>query len=214
MAQSWQEQGAPRLHLVDLDGAKEGRPVNHTVMAAICAALGIEVEVSGGLRDRAAVDAAFAYGAARVQLGSAAVRDPGLVRAACASYPGRIVVSIDSRNGEVMTDGWLAGSGVATLELARSMIDVGVTRLMFTDISRDGALAGPNVELLATLVAGLPVPVVASGGVATLDHVRMLATSGCEGVIVGKALYEGAIRLADAIAAAKDAQTRGSGTPC
>jgi phosphoribosylformimino-5-aminoimidazole carboxamide ribotide isomerase len=199
VARRWQELGAPRLHVVDLDGAKDGHPVNSGTMAAICRALDIEVEVSGGLRDLAAVSAAFAYGAGRVQLGSAAVRDPELVRAACAAFPRRMVVSIDSRNGEVMTDGWLAGSGVAVLDLARRMLDLGVPRLMFTDIARDGALGGPNVEALRALVDALPVPVVASGGVAELAHLRALADAGCEGAIVGKALYEGAIDLREAI---------------
>lgn len=200
VAQRWQELGAPRLHLVDLDGAKDGRPVNHGVMAAICAALDIEVEVSGGLRSIADVEAAFAYGAGRVQLGSAAVRDPELVRAACAAFPGRIVVSIDARGGEVMTDGWLEGSGIAVLDLARGMVELGVPRLMFTDIARDGAMQGPNVEALAALVRELPVPVVASGGVTELPHLRALADAGCEGAIVGKALYEGAIDLRAALA--------------
>lgn len=201
VARRWQSLGAPRLHLVDLDGAREGAPVNGVIMAAICAALEIDVEVSGGIRSLAAVDAAFAYGAGRVQLGSAAVRDPELVRAACAAHPGGIVVSIDARNGEVMTDGWREGSGVAAFDLAQRMVALGVPRVMFTDIARDGALSGPNIEALAALVRELPVPVVASGGVVTVEHLRALATAGCEGAVVGKALYEGAIDLRAAIEA-------------
>jgi phosphoribosylformimino-5-aminoimidazole carboxamide ribotide isomerase len=201
VARRWQELGAGLLHVVDLDGAREGKPANTAIMAAICAALTIPVEVSGGLRGIDHIRAAFAYGAVRVQLGSAAVRDPGLVREACHEFPGRIVVSIDARGGEVMTDGWLRNSGVRTLDLAREMVALGVPRLMVTDIERDGAMAGPNVETLAALAKALPVPVVASGGATTIEHLRALAEAGCEGVIVGKALYEGLIDLREALEA-------------
>jgi len=201
VARRWEQLGALRLHVVDLDGAKHGVPLNGEIVAAICRAVAIPVEVSGGIRSLAAVEQAFASGAGRVQLGSAAVRDPELVRAACAAHPGAVVVSIDTRDGEVMTDGWLEGSGVATLDLARRMVDLGVPRLMFTDIRRDGALQGPNVEALTVLVRALPVPVVASGGVTTVAHLLALAVAGCEGAIVGKALYEGTLDLTVAIAA-------------
>jgi phosphoribosylformimino-5-aminoimidazole carboxamide ribotide isomerase len=159
------------------------------------------VEVSGGLRTLDAIRDAFAYGAGRVQLGSAAVQNPALVRDACVTFPGRICVSIDARGGEVMTDGWIQGSGVQVLELAHRMVGLGAPMLMFTDIGRDGMLSGPNVEALRELAAGLPVPVIASGGVTTLDHLRALAEAGCAGAIVGKALYEGAIDLREALAA-------------
>lgn len=199
----WQSLGAPRLHVVDLDGARAGHPVNHETMAAICAALEIPVEVSGGIRDMDTIVAAFAYSAARVQLGSAAVRNPGLVRDAIARYPADIVVSIDGRDGEVRTDGWLQGSGITVQALAQQMVDLGVPRLMVTDIGRDSTLTEPNFELLAQLVTSLPVPIVASGGVGEVEHLRRLARIGCEGAIVGKALYEGTVDLAEALAAVR-----------
>jgi len=201
VARRWASLGAPRLHVVDLDGAKAGKPVNEAVMAAICGALPIEVEVSGGMRTLDDTEAAFAYGAARVQFGSAAVGDPELVRAAVAAHPGRIVVSIDARDGEVLTNGWLEGSGVLATDLAQRMAERGVPRIMFTDIGRDGMLSEPNFDALEALVAALSVPLVASGGVATIEHLVRLARIGCEGAIVGKALYEGAFDLRDALAA-------------
>lgn len=203
VARRWERLGAPLIHVVDLDGAKDGAPVNHETMAAICAAVSVGVEVSGGLRSMELISAAFAYGAARVQLGSAAVRDPELVRECAARFPGQIVVSIDSRNGDVVTDGWLTGSGRTALDLANEMVELGVPRLMFTDINRDGALTEPNFEALAEYVRALPVPVVASGGVAVVAHLRRLADIGCEGAIVGKALYEGAVDLPAALEAVR-----------
>jgi phosphoribosylformimino-5-aminoimidazole carboxamide ribotide isomerase len=204
VARRWQKLGARRLHVVDLDGARAGVPIHHSVMAEICLALDIEVEVSGGLRTLDAITAAINYGASRVQLGSSAVKNPGLVQRACREFPGRIVVGIDARQGEVMTDGWTENSGVSALDLARSMVDLGVPRIMVTDIGQDGMMAGPNVPFLQTFVEALRVPVVASGGVTTLDHLRRLADAGCEGAIVGKALYEGAFDLSVAIAAFAD----------
>lgn len=201
VALRWQDLGAPRLHLVDLDGARAAEPVNQAVMATICEALDIEVEVSGGLRTLYAIHAAIDYGAARIQLGSAAVKNPELVEAACAALPGRIVVSIDARDGLVMTDGWIEGSGMSALELARHMVELGVPRLMVTDIGQDGLMSGPNVPFLRKFVEALAVPIVASGGVTSIDHLVALAAAGCEGAIIGKALYEGVLDLPSAIAA-------------
>ena len=201
VARAWEDQGAARLHVVDLDGARQGVPVNSMVMAAICRAVSIPVEVSGGIRTLEAAQAAIGYGAGRVQLGSAAVRDPELVRAACAALPGAVVVSIDARDGEVMTDGWQRGSGRKVLEVAREMVSLGVPRLMFTDIGRDGVLGGPELERTRELVGAAGVPVVASGGVSRVEHLRQLAAIGCEGAIVDTALYEGAFTLAEALAA-------------
>lgn len=200
MAQSWQEKGAALIHVVDLDGAKQGYPFNREVMAAIAAGVGVPIEVSGGLRTLDAIADAFAYGAGRVQLGSIAVRDPHLVREACAAHAGKIVVSIDARDGEVMTDGWQRGGGVRALDFARDMVELGVPRLMYTDISRDGALGGPNVDAMAEMVRIAGVPVVASGGVSEIAHLRLLADAGCEGAIVGTALYEGRFDLREAVA--------------
>ncbi len=203
VAREWEAQGAPRLHVVDLDGARAGRPVNGAALAAICGAVAIPVEVSGGLRAMADVEGAAALGAARIQLGSAAVRDPAFAGECAARFPGMIVAAIDTRDGEARTDGWLAGAGAGAdpLALARELAERGVPRVMVTDIARDGALAGPNVALAAEFAAALPVPVVASGGVAATDHLRALAGAGCEGAIVGKALYERRFTLAQALAA-------------
>ena len=201
MAQRWVEQGARRLHVVDLDGAKDGSPANRDVMAAICAAVSIPVEVSGGIRDLPGIESALAYGAERVQLGSAAVSDPALVREACGRHPGRICVSIDARDGEVFTDGWRVATGRRVEDVAREMVELGVPRLMFTDIGRDATLTEPNFDALAALATLVPVPVVASGGVAKVDHLVRLAEIGCEGAIVGKALYEGLVDLPEALAA-------------
>lgn len=201
VARDWEGQGATMLHVVDLDGAREGQPVNRAEVAAICEAVAIPVEVSGGLRTMEDIEAAAALGAGRIQLGSAAVRNPDLVNLAVARFPGMIVVAIDTRAGEALTEGWREGSGADALTLAREMVERGAPRIMVTDISRDGALEGPNVELAAEFAAALPAPVVASGGVTTADDLRALAQTGCEGAIVGKALYERRFTLAEALEA-------------
>ncbi len=205
VARRWESLGARIIHVVDLDGAKSGVPANQPVMALICGAVSVPVEVSGGMRSIEQVRAAIGYGAGRVQLGSAAVRDPGLVRAAVAEFGERIVISIDARDGEVRTDGWLQGSGVRALDLAKAMAEVGVMRVMFTDIGRDGTMGEPNFAALEELVRELPIPVVASGGVSKIEHLVRLARAGCEGAIVGKALYENAFALDEAIAAVRQA---------
>ena len=201
VAREWEAQGAERLHVVDLDGAREGRPVNRAEVAAICEAVEIPVEVSGGLRTLEDVEGAVERGAKRIQLGSAAVRNPDLVNRAVERFPGMLVVAIDTRAGEALTEGWREGSGADALALAREMVERGAPRIMVTDIARDGALEGPNAELAAEFAAALPVPVVASGGVTTTDDLRTLATTGCEGAIVGKALYERRFTLAEALEA-------------
>lgn len=201
VARRWAEQGAPRIHVVDLDGAKDGAPAQSAVMARICEVAGVPVEVSGGMRKVEHIEAALAYGAARVQLGSAAVKDPALVREAVRRFPGVIGVSIDAREGMVQTDGWLKASSVRAVDLAREMEAAGVPRIMFTDIGRDGMLSEPNYAAYKELLASVACPVVASGGVSKVKHLVELARLGCEGSIVGKALYEGAFTLPEALAA-------------
>lgn len=201
VARRWAELGAPRIHVVDLDGARDGAPAQSEVMAAICKAAGVPVEVSGGMRTLANIASALAYGATRVQLGSAAVKDPLLVREAATRFPGAIVVSIDAREGMVQTDGWLQASAVRAIDLAREMAAAGVPRIMFTDIGRDGMLTEPNYAAYEELIAALSCPVVASGGVSKVEHLVQLDAIGCEGSIVGKALYEGAFTLPEALAA-------------
>lgn len=201
VARRWADQGAPRIHVVDLDGAKEGAPAQSEVMARVCHAVSVPVEVSGGMRSLRHISDAIAYGAARVQLGSAAVKNPRLVHDAVAAYPEAVVVSIDARDGMVQTDGWLEASSVRAFDLARRMAAAGVLRIMFTDISRDGMLTEPNYGAYEELVSGLNCAVVASGGVSKVEHLVRLAAIGCEGSIVGKALYEGAFTLPEALAA-------------
>ena len=199
VARRWAEEGATRIHVVDLDGAKQGAPAQSEVMAAICAAVSVPVEVSGGMRQIEHIAEARAYGASRVQIGSAAVKDPALVRAAVAQFGDAIVVSIDAREGMVQTDGWLEASSVRAVDLALEMAAAGVARIMFTDIGRDGMLSEPNYAAYEELVAALPCPVVASGGVSEVGHLVRLAEIGCEGSIVGKALYEGRFSLTEAL---------------
>lgn len=201
VARQWEAFGAPRIHVVDLDGAKAGAPAQSATMAAICRAVAVPVEVSGGMRTLEQIRAALEYGAGRVQLGSAAVKSPELVRAAIAAYGDAIVVSIDARHGMVQTDGWLETSTVRAFDLAQAMSAAGVARVMFTDISRDGMLTEPNYAAYEELIAGLNCAVVASGGVSRLEHLVRLAAIGCEGSIVGKALYEGAFTLPEALEA-------------
>jgi phosphoribosylformimino-5-aminoimidazole carboxamide ribotide isomerase len=188
VARRWASLGAPRIHVVDLDGAKDGAPAQSEVMAAICRAVAVPVEVSGGMRRIEHVRAAVNYGAGRVQLGSAV-----------AEFGDAIVVSIDAREGMVQTDGWLEASTVRALDLAAAMARSGVARVMFTDIGRDGMLTEPNYAAYEELVAALPCAVVASGGVSKLEHLVRLARIGCEGSIVGKALYENAFTLPEAL---------------
>ncbi len=201
VARRWASLGAPRIHVVDLDGAKTGAPAQSEVMAAICAAVEVPVEVSGGMRQIEHVRAAIEYGAARVQLGSAAVKNPRLVHESVAQFGDAVVVSIDARDGMVQTDGWLEASTVRAFDLAQAMAAAGVQRIMFTDIGRDGMLTEPNYAAYRELVAGLSCHVVASGGVSRIDHLRELARIGCEGSIVGKALYEGSFTLPEALEA-------------
>lgn len=199
VAKRWEAAGAPLIHVVDLDGARYGKPANYETIQSICRAVSTPVEVSGGLRSFADLQSAFDGGAARVQMGSVAVRNPELVKKAVEAFPDRIVVSIDAKNGQVMTEGWQENSGRSALEFARSMVALGVPRIMFTDIARDGALEGPNVQAFEAFASALPVPVVASGGVTATVHIKELAAAGCEGAIVGRALYEGVLDLKESL---------------
>jgi phosphoribosylformimino-5-aminoimidazole carboxamide ribotide isomerase len=201
VARQWQELGALRIHVVDLDGARLGEPVQSDLVRTICRAVATPIEVSGGLRTPVAIETAFANGARRVQLGSAAVKDPALVREACRRFPGAICVGIDARDGIVQVQGWTESGDIDAFDLALQMVELGVPRLMFTDIARDSTQSGPNIESLSRMVKALPVPIVASGGVASITDLARLAEIGCEGAIVGKALYEAAFTLPQALAA-------------
>jgi phosphoribosylformimino-5-aminoimidazole carboxamide ribotide isomerase len=191
------------LHLVDLNGAFAGRPVNAAAVEAILAAVDIPVQLGGGIRDIATVERWLSAGVRRVILGTAAVKTPELVREACRAFPGRVVVGIDARDGRVAVEGWAEASATAALDLAQSFEDAGVAAIVYTDIERDGALAGVNVGATQTLAAALSIPVIASGGVASLDDIAALmaiAKDGVEGVICGRALYDGRIDPKSALA--------------
>ncbi len=201
-ARAFAAAGARWLHLVDLDGAFAGRPVNRAAVEAVLAAVAIPCQLGGGIRDRATIEAWLERGVARVVLGTAALRDPVLVREACRAHPGRVAVAVDARAGRVAVAGWAETGEVTALELALRFEDAGAAAVVFTDIERDGELAGVNVEATAALARRLAMPVIASGGVAGLDDLRRLraAGAGIAGVIVGRALYDGRLDLAAALA--------------
>ncbi len=201
-ALEWQRQGAELLHIVDLDGAFAGEPRNKAAIEAIIRAISIPAQLGGGIRDLATIEAYLALGLSRVIIGTAAQRNPELVREACARFPGRIVVGIDAKNGMVAVQGWAEVTGITAVELARAFEDCGVAAIIYTDISRDGMLQGPNLEATRALAEAVSIPVIASGGVSSLrDIANLMAieSSGVSGVITGKAVYTGAIGLAEAI---------------
>ena len=202
VARQWQQQGATRLHLVDLDGAAQGNPVNLDIIAAIVAQSEIPVQVGGGVRSSATAEKLLSLGVERVVIGTAAVRNPDLVRQLCQGGGSpRVVVAVDARDGLVAVQGWLEETSVTSVELGQRMAELGVARLLYTDISRDGTLSEPNFSANAQLVESTGLAILASGGVASLDHITELARIGAEGVIVGRALYTGDLELPAAIAA-------------
>jgi phosphoribosylformimino-5-aminoimidazole carboxamide ribotide isomerase len=205
VARGFQAAGARWLHVVDLDGARAGRPVQADLIGAICAALAIPVQVGGGLRNAAAVDAVLAAGAARAVLGTVVVEDPELTASLCRAHPGRIAVGLDARNGRVRTAGWTADSDVTPEALAARVAALGAAAVIYTDIGRDGTEQGPDLDGTRAVARAAGVPVIASGGVGSIDHVRAVAALGVAGVIVGRALYTGAVRLEDALAVAAEA---------
>ena len=196
--------GATLLHVVDLDGAKAGWPVNLDAVAAICRTPGLEVELGGGLRTLVDIEKVLALGVKYVVLGTAAVERLGLVEEACRKFPGRVRCGIDAKNGEVAIAGWVEGTGLKAADVARKVKAAGVSLVEYTDVGRDGMFTGVDAEGAARLQADAGVAVVASGGVASLADVRACKAASVAGVIVGKALYEGRIRLADAIAASRE----------
>lgn len=197
--------GFSHLHIVDLDGAFAGRSQNGEAVEAILKASPAKAQLGGGVRDIAAVEAWLARGLSRVILGTAAVKDPALVKEAAKAFPGRIVIGVDALDGKARTDGWAGVAGAPALDIARRYEDAGIAALIYTDISRDGALAGVNVEATAALAEALAIPVIASGGVAGEGDVAALAKSaaGIEGVIIGRALYDGRITAEAALRAAR-----------
>ena len=196
------EAGARWLHVVDLNGAVSGRPVNEDVVMGILDALQIPVQLGGGIRDRKTIDFWLGRGVRRVILGTVAVRDPDLVKQACKDHPGRVAVGIDARDGFVAVEGWTEVSEISALDLARKFEDCGVAAIIYTDIARDGAMEGPNIEATVELAGAVSVPVIASGGVSSMADLEALKDAGdglLEGVISGRALYDGRIDLAEAV---------------
>ncbi len=202
MAAHWRSLGATRLHVVDLDGAFAGRPENLRAIRAICTAVDIPVQLGGGLRDLAAIEAALALGVDRVILGSAAVTEPDLIVHACHAFPGRICVGIDTAQGKVAVHGWDRVTDIDAVDLARRFEDAGIAALIHTDISRDGMLTGPNIEASLRLARAVSTPVIISGGLSTLADVLACAAhlrDGIAGAITGRAIYEGTLDFADAV---------------
>ena len=202
-ARRFAELGFPWLHMVDLNGAFEGRSVNGAAVDAILDATDMKVQLGGGIRDMTAIEGWLARGVARVILGTVALRDPDLVREAARAFPGRVAVGIDARDGRVAVEGWAEQSDIEALDLARKFDDAGVAAIIFTDIARDGVMTGPNVAATADLARALTTAVIASGGVSCLVDLRALkdvADAGIAGVISGRALYDGRLDAAEALA--------------
>ncbi|MCU0962613.1 MAG: 1-(5-phosphoribosyl)-5-[(5-phosphoribosylamino)methylideneamino]imidazole-4-carboxamide isomerase [Pirellulaceae bacterium] len=202
VARRWVAAGARQLHLVDLDGARDGQLANRGSVAAILRAIDVPCQLGGGVRDEATLVDLLGLGLTRLVVGTQVLRDPDWVRRMCRAYPERVVVGIDARQGYVATDGWRATSRTRAVDVARQWAGEPIAAIVYTDIARDGMLAGPNVEAMAELASAVAVPVVASGGVTTVDDVRRLATTGVAGCIIGRSLYEGTVTLGEALAAA------------
>ncbi len=194
--------GFEYLHIVDLDGAFAGRPMNAAAVERILAAVKIPVQLGGGIRDRATIDAWLDKGVRRVIIGTAAVRDPALVKAAARAYPGRIAVGLDARDGAVAVEGWAETSEISALDIARRFEDAGVAAIIYTDIARDGMLRGLNLDATIALAVAVSIPIIASGGLASIDDVRALLTPRAqklEGAVIGRALYDGRLDAAAAL---------------
>jgi len=205
IAHRWISEGAEQLHLVDLDGAREGHWANRTAVQAVVSAVDVPCQLGGGIRDEETITELFEIGVARVVIGTKALKDPDWFRDTCRKYPGRIVLGIDARDGCVATDGWLETSTISAIELAQQFTDVPVAAIVYTDIAKDGMLAGPNLSAMEEMKQASVFPVVASGGVTTSDDVRQLARLQLDGCIIGRTLYEGQLQLADALTAAGQA---------
>ena len=201
-ALSFEAQGFEWLHLVDLNGAFAGRPVNKTAVEAILGAVKIPVQLGGGIRNLGQIEAWLNQGIRRVILGTVALRNPALVREACRVFPGRIAVGIDAKGGRVAVEGWAETSDLSATDLARRFSDAGVSAIIFTDVDRDGILKGLNIDSTLELARAVPIPVIASGGLASMDDIQRLLQPDCrilEGAISGRALYDGRINVSEAL---------------
>ncbi|MGA2089637.1 MAG: 1-(5-phosphoribosyl)-5-[(5-phosphoribosylamino)methylideneamino]imidazole-4-carboxamide isomerase [Stellaceae bacterium] len=194
--------GASWIHVVDLDGAFAGKPKNAVAVEAILKAVQAKIQLGGGIRDRVSINAWLDRGVERVVLGTAAVKNPELVKQACKEFPGRVALGIDARQGKVAVEGWAESSSISALDLARKFEGAGAAAIIYTDIERDGALAGVNLEATAALARSVKTPVIASGGIASLDDIASLKAKGIPGAILGRALYDGRVDLKSALALA------------
>jgi phosphoribosylformimino-5-aminoimidazole carboxamide ribotide isomerase len=208
-ARDFEQQGFAWLHLVDLNGAFAGKPVNEGAIDAILGAVSLPVQLGGGIRSLAHVETWLAKGIRRVILGTVALRDPALVHQACRLFPGRIAVGIDAKGGRVAVEGWAETSELTAIELAKRFSDAGVAAIIFTDIDRDGVLKGLNIDSTLELAQSVPIPVIASGGLASMEDIQRLLQPDCrilEGAISGRALYDGRIDVASALKLIREAQ--------
>ena len=201
VALKWQSMGAPRLHIVDLDGAASGEPGNMDIINKLAVAMLIPTQVGGGIRHLGTIEQLLKTGIERVILGTAAVEEPRLVQEACSRFGDAIIIGIDTREGRVATHGWRLEMDLEAVEFARAMVKLGAKRFIYTDISRDGTLTEPNFAALTELVEAIRLPVIAAGGISSVLHLKMLKSLGAEGAIVGKALYTGDINLKQALEA-------------
>jgi phosphoribosylformimino-5-aminoimidazole carboxamide ribotide isomerase len=207
VARRFAEQGAQHLHIVDLEGAREGLPVNLPSVQDIVAAVGsMECELGGGIRDEQSVTELFGFGVSRLVIGTSAITDPDWFRDACRRFPGKLVLGLDTRDGLVATDGWLNTSAVRPIDLARQFDNEPLAAIIYTDILTDGMMRGPNVAAMAAMQAAVRVPVIASGGVTTASDIAQLAAAGLAGCIIGRALYVGTLKLEEALHAAQSAK--------
>ncbi|MBZ4644995.1 MAG: phosphoribosylformimino-5-aminoimidazole carboxamide ribotide isomerase [Petroclostridium sp.] len=204
MAKKWEQLGAKYIHLVDLDGALTGQSVNSEIIKEIVKSVSIPVQLGGGIRTIENIKSMLDNGVTRVILGTSAVRNPLLVKEAAAQYKERIVVGIDAKDGKVAIEGWEKVSDFSAVSFAKKMQEIGVKTIVYTDISRDGMLKGPNIAAMKEMVDSLAIDVIASGGVSSLSDIKELKKTGVEGVIVGKALYTGNVSLVEALEVAKE----------
>lgn len=211
VARQFAEQGARHLHIVDLEGALEGLPVNLPSVQNILEAVDIECELGGGIRDEQSISELLDFGLNRLVIGTSAITDPEWFKKVCRQFPGKLVLGIDARDGMAATDGWLTTSSVTALDLARQFDGEPVAAIIYTDIATDGMMAGPNVEAMAQMQAAVDLPVIASGGVTTAADIEKLAAGGLAGCIIGRALYEGTVRLSDAVRAGEKVKAERSG---
>lgn len=199
MARLWQSRGARRLHIVDLDGASQGKLQHASIIESMVHSIVIPVQLGGGLRNIDSISMALDLGVARVILGTAAIENEPLVREACRRFSNLVIVGIDARDGCVSTRGWKQDTAVKAIDLVRHMLYLGVPRFIYTDISRDGTLTEPNFEAISEMVQNIEAPIIAAGGISSIEHLKRLAETGVEGAIVGRALYTGDIDLVEAI---------------